>query len=67
MSNELHGWAETTVYPMGEGGKDSPEHGDTCPVCKSPLVEGERVFRVTEPALEQEWVHEKHIAREDGR
>jgi hypothetical protein len=61
---ELHSWAETTVYATGEGGKDSPEDGDTCPACKEPLREGERAHKVTEAALEGEWVHDRHIAKE---
>lgn len=62
--NDLHGWAETTVYPAGEGGKDSPEDGDQCPVCEEPLKAGERVHKVTEPVGHDEWVHEKHVTRE---
>lgn len=60
---KLHGWAETTVYAAGEGGKASPEDGDTCPECGEPLREGERVHRVTERA-DNAWVHDKHVAKE---
>jgi hypothetical protein len=62
----LHSWAETTVYAAGAGGKDSPEDGDTCPVCKEPLREGEQAHRVTAPALADEWIHDTHVWREGG-
>jgi hypothetical protein len=62
----LHSWAETTVYPVGGGGKDSPEDGDTCPICKEPLREGEQAHKVTEPFAADEWVCDRHIWREGG-
>ena len=62
----LHSWAETTVYAVGAGGKDSPEDGDQCPVCGEPLREGERVHRVTVQAVADEWVHDKHVWRESA-
>lgn len=64
MSDGLHGWAETTVYPVSARGNDVPVHGDECPECEEPLVEGERVHRVTERD-DDAWVHETHIAKEE--
>lgn len=63
---DLHSWAETTVYPRGEGGADAPSHGDECPVCEEPLNEGEQAHRVTERD-DDRWVHDQHVWREsDG-
>jgi hypothetical protein len=64
MEGKLHSWAETTVYPAGAGGKDSPEDGDQCPICEEPLGAGERVHRVTEDVAGDEWVHDSHVWRE---
>lgn len=61
--SKLHGWAETTVYPSGEGGKDSPEDGGQCPICGELLRAGERVHKVTEEIGCDEWVHDKHVVR----
>ena len=59
---DLRSWAETTVYPAGEGGEASPRDGDECPVCSEPLQEGERVHRVA--AGDEQWVHDRHVWRE---
>jgi hypothetical protein len=64
MTGGLHSWAETTVYPKGEGGKDSPHDGDNCPACDGPLRAGEQVHRVTAAGFEGEWVHDEHVWRE---
>lgn len=63
-STHLYSWAETTVYPKGDGGKDSPVDGDQCPACKEPLREGERVHRVTERFADDGWVHDRHVWKE---